>query len=422
MFEIKGKYTTAKVMIDEVEESCIAQIIQMVNHPAFTNPIAIMPDTHSGKGSVIGFTMPLGDKLIPNIIGVDIGCGMLSFPIGKTLPFSFEEMDKKIRKIVPFGMNVHIKSKVNIFSAKHLIKDMSRIAYEIFGSSLKEDYTDIEKMCKRIGMSYDRFLKSIGTVGGGNHFIEIGKDINDIYWITIHTGSRNFGKCVAEYWQKKAEMYCKSTSLKGDYIKEIKARYDKKDWADMIAKFKEDVISVPKGMEYLEGEDILGYLCDMMVAQYYAEANRNMIMMNIVEELGLDWVECASDHIETVHNFIDMNDMIIRKGSIASYEGKEMIIPFNMRDGILICEGKSNKDWNFSAPHGAGRVLSRSKAKEVISQDEADDMMVGIYSSCVPIDESPAAYKDAKLIEACIEDTAKIVNRIIPVMNMKSVE
>lgn len=438
MFQINGKYTTANVTIDNVEESCIAQITQMTNHPAFTNPIAIMPDTHAGKGSVIGFTMPLTNKVIPNVIGVDIGCGMLSINIGKTLPTTLDVLDMRIRKLIPFGMNVRSRSDGVI----HFKNDMDwraitnsamgfRTAYaEKFGYYYvipSYDMDWFEGMCKRIGMDLGRAINSIATLGGGNHFIELGKsDLTGDYWLTIHTGSRNLGKRVCDYWQNMANKVVKNekqTKLDA-MIQQIRATYKGMEIKTKIKEARQacglDEV-VNDALQFLEGEKAFGYFIDMIFCQKYAETNRYYIGKVICDQiLGIDLKSVES--IESIHNFIDFHDFVIRKGSIASYIGKKMIIPFNMRDGILIGEGKSNPAWNFSAPHGAGRVMSRAQAKKLVSLEDFKTSMNGIFSTSVgqgTLDESPMAYKDAKMIEDAIEPTANILDKIKPVMNLK---
>ena len=440
MFEINGKYTQAKVMIDEVEESCVGQIVKMASHEAFTNPIAIMPDTHAGKGSVIGFTMEMGDKIIPNIVGVDIGCGMLGLRFGTNLFASIrkDQLDREIRKEVPFGMNVR-KSKSKHFRMNYFTNDVNKrlkkfhVEYQNrFNTKIPfvgfHDET-LEEICKVIGIDYGRAVKSIGTLGGGNHFIEVGKSETGEYVITIHCGSRNFGKCVAEYWQKEAvKSVSKPSVSKGEYIQWVKNTFRKKEYAREIARYQElyGVNYVAKGTEYLTDMGMYGYLYMMVVAQTYAEWNRKVIACHIKDVITklddqVTHPEDADDWIETVHNFIDFNDWIVRKGAIASYEGMQMIIPWNMEDGLIIAEGKSNPEWNYSAPHGAGRLFSRSDAKRKLNLADAEKSMKdkGIYSSSIPLDECKNAYKDSSVIEACIEPTATIIDRVVPVMNMK---
>jgi tRNA-splicing ligase RtcB (3'-phosphate/5'-hydroxy nucleic acid ligase) len=391
MLEYKGKYGIAKVMLETFEndgEKTVQQIYEFLNHPAFTNPISIMPDCHVGKGAVIGFTMKLTDKVIPNVIGVDIGCGMLSCNFEKLLldhVASLEELDQRIREKIPFSTSVNEKFE-DIPNPFYMIANKKLKDFQTtFNNEFKTDYTIpvideewIKNKCKEIDMDYERTVKSLGTLGGGNHFIEVGIGNDDNFWITIHSGSRQFGLKIATYHQKKAG----------------------------------------KGvLTYLEGQDMFNYLVDMNIAQIYADFNR-IFMLN-----RITWITdiFPFERISSVHNYIDFNDFIIRKGAIASYENSKMIIPFNMEDGILICEGKSNEEWNYSAPHGAGRVDSRRWAKENLSLDEAKHRMEekGIYSSKIPIDETKLAYKDPKIIEDAIEPTATIINRLKPILSCK---
>lgn len=434
MFEVKGKYSTAKIMINDVEDSCMSQIHHFVNHLAFTNPISIMPDTHAGKGSVIGFTMEMPEKLVPNVVGVDIGCGMLSINVGKC-DISFEALDEKIRKAVPFGVNIHDNAVINLkndFPWKRAtsLAEKFFVAYRskfgIMAIPIRYSMDWFLEKCNAIGGGARRIINSLGTLGGGNHFIETGVDDNGDNWITIHTGSRNFGKRICDYWQGKAVKFLRND--KRDQLQariaEIKEEYktETRMIKEKIAEAKKDLnldVGIDmKGCEWLEDQSAVGYLIDMIFAQVYAEVNREYISRLIVDVLDVD----VHDKIETVHNFIDFNDFIIRKGAIRSYAGERMIIPFNMRDGILLCEGKSNPEWNYSAPHGAGRVMSRAQAKKKLNVDEFKQQMDGIYSTSVnasTIDEAPGAYKDAKIIEDAIGPTADIISRIKPVHNMK---
>ncbi|MFW9871583.1 MAG: RtcB family protein [Candidatus Thorarchaeota archaeon] len=369
-------------------EKTVKQIYEFLNHPAFTNPISIMPDCHVGKGAVIGFTMKLTDKVIPNVIGVDIGCGMLSCNFKNILldhVASLEEFDERIREKIPFSTNVNEKFEpipIPFYTAVNKkIKDFQTKFNNEFKTEFKIPVVNeewLKNKCKEINMDYERTVKSLGTLGGGNHFIEVGIGNDDNFWITIHSGSRQFGLKIAEYHQNKAG-------------KEVLA--------------------------YLEDEDMFSYLVDMVVAQTYADFNR-IFMLN-----EITWITeiFPLERITSVHNYIDFHDFIIRKGAISSYKNEKMIIPFNMEDGILICEGKSNDEWNFSAPHGAGRVDSRRWAKKNLNLDEAKKRMTekGIYSSMIPIDETKGAYKDPKTIEDSIGPTAEIVDRIKPILSCK---
>jgi tRNA-splicing ligase RtcB (3'-phosphate/5'-hydroxy nucleic acid ligase) len=434
MFEIKGQYTTAKVMIDILEEECINQITGFVNNPVFVNPVAIMPDAHTGHGSCIGFSMKMGTKIIPEVIGVDIGCGMESICIGKELPLSLELLDHRIREHIPFGFEIHHgKSKINmerdfpwkkaqVLAHKYAMELGAPIAsVPVYDMGWFEEKSERLDDRNRLG----RYIGAIGSLGGGNHFLEVGIDEEGNYWITIHTGSRNFGKGICDYWQHtatKGEKVDRRAFLDAEIDRIKNSGVDGEEVGRLIYEAKKRL----KGMEsevvgkgWLEGDQALGYLFDMIFAQVYAEKNRDMIADIICKDILqlTPW-----EKIETVHNFIDFNDLIIRKGAIRSYIGEKMIIPFNMRDGILICEGKSNPEWNFSAPHGAGRVLSRTKARKTLDMEKFKKDMEGIFSTSVcknTIDEAPDAYKDAAVIEKAIEPTATILHRIKPILNMK---
>ena len=402
LLEYQGECGKAKVMIDKVDSATVQQIYEFLNHEAFTNPIAIMPDTHKGMGAVIGFTMEMTDKIIPNVIGVDIGCGMLAqeFRGGLLDGITRKEFDEKTREKIPFGTSVHRaaeRHRGNRFNdQKHNqfwkevaygINNMSYYFHKRFPQTIYKADLDIDKhylarLCDKIGMDYERAVMSLGTLGGGNHFIEVGKDEINHPWITVHSGSRQFGQKVAIYHQRKA----KSLGRKG-----------------------------PLG--WLEGEDMFEYLIDMVFAQEYARENRHIMqwLMHLIH--GQEPIS----EIETVHNYINFEDLIMRKGAISSYDNKPMVIPFSMRDGILVCMGKSNKEWNYSAPHGAGRLGSRKWAKETLSKKDAEKEMrdLDIYFSKLPIDETAGAYKDPKIIEDAISPTAEIINRIKPRIVMK---
>lgn len=408
MLPYKGEYGEASVWIDKIDSATVQQIYEFLNHPAFTNPISVMPDTHKGNGVVIGFTMEMTDKVIPNVIGVDIGCRMLSMYMPDNIldgGWTREGLDISIRDAVPFGTSVRKEAiKIDWKGANYGLINMSYYLnkkYNIMepGQPIKAgcgkmpptvNVKWIEKKCEQIGMNFDRAMKSLGTLGGGNHFIEIGKsEKTGNYVITVHTGSRQLGQKIAIYWQRVARKYCKEHGLP----------------------------NVRGDLAYLEGEDMYDYLMDMAFAQFYADQNSVLIAREIIKILMIDPVKWIS----TTHNYVDPEDMIIRKGAIASYKNREMIIPFSMEDGLLICKGKSNPRWNYSAPHGAGRLGSRRWAKENLSLDEARSRMAekDIYCSKLPLDETKLAYKDPKIIEESIADTADIVDRIYPVIAMK---
>ena len=438
MLEIKGKYTTAKIMIDNVEESCLKQVYAMTNHVAFTNPIIVMPDTHAGKGSVIGFTMELTDKIVPNVVGVDIGCGVLSVNIGNDISINKDNLlriDKVIRNVIPMGTRIHDRSSVRSGYFKENFNwdettNQARkfiMAYnKKFGTEydyVRYDYDWFLNKCREIKMTQNAQL-AIGTLGGGNHFIEIGVGNNGDLWLTVHSGSRNFGKMICDYHQRIAKdniTVKRQVDLK-DRIKDIRRNYKGHEISKQIKQARKDIgIDFDfdiNGMEFLEGQDAVDYFMDMIFAQKYAEFNRNRMIEVIVDAIGVK----IKRTVHSIHNYINFEDFIIRKGAISSYKGELMVIPMTMADGMFICDGKSNKEWNFSAPHGAGRIMSRGNASRNIDIKDFKYKMKGIVSTSVcksTLDESPQAYKNPKIIESAIEPTVDIVDKVTPLLNIK---
>lgn len=441
--KIIGKYTDATVTIDKIDNGTIDQIQQMCNHVVCTNPIAIMPDTHLGKGCVIGFTMEVNDKIIPNYVGVDVGCGMQSvkYDILATDFFKDDEdkglFDRFVRKLVPMGFNIHSRISPALNGLDFYIKlnDNLRSFHtkyvERFGNEIAvplktiDTLKDFESYLGKFGNKTERILSSLGTLGGGNHFIECSEGLDGKFWVTVHTGSRNFGKQICDFHQNKAwdlvEQHRKDG--KAEYIATFKAKVDLGDFniqdIDSAIKGYDNLVgydNITKQDAFLEGLDAYEYYYDMVVGQTYADWNRKAIHDEIATLIFAKPIEAVS----STHNYIDFNDFVIRKGAISSYKGSKMIIPFNSLDGILICEGKSNQDWNYSAPHGAGRIMSRTQAKNSITSDEAKAVMESVYASETPIDESPLCYKDPAMIENAIEPTATIVDRLKPVLNFKA--
>lgn len=402
MLELRGKYNTCKVFTDNVDNATIGQLIALMNQSSVAgSQIRIMPDTHAGKGCVIGTTMTIGNKVIPNLVGVDIGCGMAVAELKETR-IDLPKLDSVIRKKVPSGFSIRDK-------AHKFLRNV-----------------DLEELYCYKNINVDRAEKSLGTLGGGNHFIEIDISESGQLYLVVHTGSRNLGKQVAEYYQDLAWKSLKNGN-KGELIKakidELKAAGRQSEIEAEIAKIQSTVESVPKELAYCEGELFDKYIHDMKITQEYAYWNREAILDTIVDEMHLHVVE----QWQTIHNYIDTENMILRKGSVSAQAGEKLIIPMNMRDGSLICIGKGNPDWNFSAPHGAGRLMSRSEAKQSISMSEFKKTMsdAGIYSTSVnksTIDESPMAYKPMQEIIDNIGDTVEIVNIIKPVYNFKAGE
>ena len=398
--EIRGKYNSALVMTDQVEQECISQIITLCNQEIFKDSqIRIMPDCHSGKGCVIGFTASIKDKIIPNLVGVDISCSISTYKLN-VQEVDFEKLDQVIRKYVPSGMAVRS-------SVSKLVSD-----------ELKDR---IYQVCKDIDdvNGYRRHLQSIGSLGGGNHFIEINKDKDGYIWLSVHCGSRNFGKKICEYHQDKAiKLYQKRMDDKRAYLLSQIEPKDRQEWIKNHIESEK----LPEDLRYLDGEDLDLYVEHMKVAEEFAKVNHQVIVQEICSHM--DWN--VVDSIFTHHNYIEFlgnREMIIRKGAISAKKDERVIIPLNMKDGSLIGIGKGNSQWNESAPHGAGRVLSRGKAKEMLSVDEFHNKMKDVWSSCISentLDESPMAYKDMNVIIDAIGESVEITDRIIPIYNYKA--
>jgi hypothetical protein len=437
MIEIKGKYNQdCKIFIDEVEEGAIELVQNILNNEISAGvPVRIMPDTHAGKGIVIGFTMPMSRMINPNYIGVDIGCSVTTYKLNRRIEEErFPTLDHAIRRSIPTGM--HIRKAKNFdgwwvepyFEAVNNNMAIFQQEWEKRSGETKTpiqvDKTYIADLCRKIGIKEDIFYYSVGTLGGGNHFIELGESPKDgSHYLTIHSGSRNFGLKVCNYHAKKTR---KADILPEAYHEEFKQITENTQPTSDIPKKLEELnerYHAGKKEYLLEGENMYEYLVDMVIAQTYAQFNHQAMAKAIFKDLGEDYH--AVDFIHSMHNFIDTTDWIIRKGAIRAYKGERMIIPFNMRDGILICEGKSNPDWNYSAPHGAGRVLARNQAFKTLDIDEFKKEMEGIYSTSVcqqTLDESPMAYKDKDVIMKAIQDTAVIIDTIKPIMNIKALE
>lgn len=392
-----------KIFTKNIEEEAIKQINELLEQEAFKDSkVRIMPDVHAGKGCVIGFTGDLGNKVIPNIVGVDIGCGMLCVGLGQA-DIDLKELDKVIHNYIPSGMNVN---------------------EEIY------EYFDISRLlCHKELKNKDEWLeKSLCSLGGGNHFIEIDIDEDNNKYLVIHTGSRNLGKQVAELYQEKAIKYCsyekKMKEEKEKIIKEYKDQGKEKEIQHSLIEVNkkyEGKTKLPKDLCYLEGKLREDYLHDMKICQEFASKNRELIATKIINKLGLYLF--IENHFETIHNYIDFEDNIIRKGSIKADKGKQVIIPMNMRDGCIIGIGKGNEDWNQSAPHGAGRIMSRMKAKTELSLKDFEESMKDVYTTSVcvkTLDESPMVYKPMKEIIDNIKDTVDVIKIIKPIYNFKA--
>ena len=364
MIRLEGRYNSAVVYSDRAEAGALAQVRGLLDHPAFADSrIAVMPDVHVGKGSVVGMTMSMNGRVCPWVVGVDIGCGIDAYNLGAVTP-AFAKLDAHIRHAIPAGFHRHA-------GARHDLPFQEQL----------------EELVRRIAPGKrEHILSSLGTLGGGNHFIELARG-QDGVWLVLHSGSRHLGVLVAEYHQRQA------------------------------ARGK-----APRGLEYLEGAAAEAYLADMRTAQEYAVANRRLMAAAICRDyFGLE--PEGLQHVASIHNYINFEDGIVRKGAVAAHAGQPLVIPLNMRDGTLLGEGLGNPDWNFSAPHGAGRVLGRGEAKRQLSLEEYERTMAGIFSTSVgraTLDEAPAAYKPmAELVDA-LGPAVRIRERLVPVYNFKA--
>ena len=367
MIEIEGKYNKAKIFTDVVEEASLVQVKLLLDQEFVSgSKIRLMPDIHAGAGCTVGTTITITDKVVPNMVGVDIGCGMETVQI-KEKHLELQKLDKLIYAKIPSGFAVREKTHKYI------------------------DNLNLEELyCYRYIMA-DKAEKSLGTLGGGNHFIEVDKDEEGAIYIIIHSGSRHLGFEVARYYQEEGYK-----NLSG-----------------------EERTTISKGMAYVSGEVFKQYIHDMKIVQEYAAWNRQAMMDEIIKGMKLHVVE----QFTTVHNYIDTEEMVLRKGAVSAKKGEKLLIPMNMRDGALLCTGKGNEDWNQSAPHGAGRLMNRATAKESFTVSEFKKQMKGIYTTSVnqdTLDECPMAYKGMDDIIGCITDTVEINKRMKPIYNFKA--
>lgn len=447
MIEINGKYCKdIKVFTDNIEEEATASLYRIASSLPFKDKkIRVMPDVHQGKGNaVIGFSCPIDiekDSVNPEYVGCDIGCEVSAVFYTKPIPSDkIAEFEHKIRCAIPFGFNINDKSKIDVKDIIRRINgEFNKLVscYPIFSEYVPtikcED--DLVKWCKRIGMDFGAFMKSIGTVGGGNHFVEYDEG-DDKYGVIVHCGSRNLGIKVFNFWNKVAKSMTVSKDEMKMLTEEVKRNNkDKRNLQVELKQAKEEYLK-DKIPGFLSGNGLLGYLVDMLFAQTYAKINHEVIHKQISDiylKLSNGGKEC--DEIYTTHNYIDYDfkalsgapRMMIRKGAIRAYSGERCIIPFNMRDGISVCEGKSNEDWNFTAPHGCGRLYSRSKAKEIFNVDDFKKEMAdaNVYTTTADkstLDEAPEVYKDKDEIVSLIKPTVDILFFMRPKLNIKGSE
>lgn len=398
MVTIQGQYNTAICYTNELEGAALEQIQAVCNQSEFTDcKIRIMPDVHAGKGCTIGTTMTIRDKIVPGMVGVDIGCGMETVELEER-EIDFEKLDALIRREIPFGREIR--------DIPHPLNS------EI----------DLTQLRCAGQVNLDRAMHSIGSLGGGNHFIEVDRAEDGRLFLVIHSGSRHLGTEVADYYQNEGHraLWGGAKHQIQETIAKLKAEGRFREIQKTITALKkEHELDIPKDLAYVEGKLFDDYIYDMKLTQQFAVLNRKAMADVILEGMGLH----AMDIFTTIHNYIDTEAMILRKGSVSAKAGEKLLIPINMRDGSLICIGKGNKEWNCSAPHGAGRLMSRRAALSTLSMKEFQKEMKGIYTTCVvpdTLDESPMAYKSLDDIVSQIGPTAEIVERIRPVYNFKA--
>lgn len=400
MIKITGKYNTALCYIGELEDAAAGQIKAVCDQPAFADcKIRIMPDVHAGMGCTIGTTMTISNKVVPGMVGVDIGCGMETVRIAqKTI--DFEKLDTWIREQIPCG------------------REVRKIPHEL---NAQIDLTELR--CSPY-VNLSRAQRSIGTLGGGNHFIEVDRGETGELFIVVHSGSRHIGNEVAKYYQDEGRkaFWGGARHQVDAAVADLKAQGRFQEIQPTIDRLrKEHEIGLPRDLAYVEGRLFDEYLHDMKIIQHFAALNRQAMMDVILTGMGWTPVE----KFTTIHNYIDTDDRILRKGAVAAYAGQKLLIPINMRDGSLICIGKGNPDWNYSAPHGAGRLMSRKEAFKRLNMEEYRKEMAGIFTTCVDratLDEAPMAYKGMDEILSHIEPTVEIVERLHPVYNFKAAE
>lgn len=492
---IEGDYTTATVFLpeEEIEEGARNQIQEMVDHPAFRNPVKIMPDTHQGAGSVIGFTAPITNRVVVNSVGVDCGCGMYAFKLSG-IDFNLDEeglreADKAIRANVPMGtgqMNSRndyhmrddfpwdkVQQKWETFAENHLEDEVELGDYHPDDFEFGIDYA--QDVAGKVGYSFTDLINGIGSLGGGNHFIELSESSEGDIWCVIHSGSRGIGYNISDYHQDRAEDLRGNSAVRtalsnlyggyGEYLNpdidevsddelhkwihnrqivdydKLKEEYGGTENASLIEKISNVINGVSRGqfeeyadyievdsdelramqagseeLAYLEGGEAVPYYVDMAFAQTYASENRREMGRRVARALGAEIV----DEIESVHNYIDYEDGILRKGATPARNGERGVIPMNMSYGSLLVEGKGNEEWNYSAPHGAGRRMSRRQAHEELDEDSFEDVLGDTLATALPVDEHPGAYKDVALVKNAMEPTVDIVDHLEPLLSIKA--
>ena len=386
-----------KIYAATLEDTAARQINEMNESEAYGDCLVrIMPDCHAGAGCTIGTVIALRDRIVPNTVGVDIGCGMQVVRLG-TADIDLTKLDRVVNNEIPSGFAIHEKP-------------VDTVPF-------------IDRLHCREAIDTDMAERSIGSLGGGNHFIEVDEGSDGEKYLVIHSGSRNLGKRVCEYWQHRADEHL----IHGlgydekEIVERLKAEGRQREIADTIREAKQKAKRVPKELAFIEGEDAEHYLRDMQLSQLYAEMNRHAMAKIICDAMG--WTFPNPYNFQTIHNYIDIKHRILRKGAVRALNGEQLIIPMNMRDGSLLCRGRGNIDWLYSAPHGAGRLMSRRQCQDTLTVEEFERQMQGIYSTSVcreTIDESPMAYKPMEEIIAQIGDTVEVVEVIKPIYNFKA--
>lgn len=398
MKEVTGKYGTAKIFTDLVEDSAIVQVKTLMDQEFVDGcKVRMMPDIHSGTGCVIGTTMEIRDKICPNLVGVDIGCGMHTTMMPSTIFPDFEKLDQVIHEHVPSGFNIRKEPHPYIRN------------------------TRLDELLCRDSVDIERAKLSLGTLGGGNHFIEVDRDDKGRYYLVVHTGSRHFGVEVTKYYQDWAEtsILADIQNRRTELIDSLKAAGRQTEINAELDKLESSITKPPRELSSIGGRLFYSYIHDMGIVQEYARWNR----IAIADDIRTFMTWGIEGDFETIHNYIDTDRMVLRKGAVSADKGELLLIPMNMRDGSLICRGKGNPDWNYSAPHGAGRIMSRTEAFKSLDIHEFKREMSGVYSTSVckeTIDESPMAYKPMKSIIENIGDTVDILRVIKPVYNFKA--
>ena len=398
MIEVNGKYNSAKIYTDVVDQASIAQVIELCNQE-FTagSKIRLMPDIHAGAGCTIGTTMTITDKVVPNLVGVDIGCGMETIRVRET-HMELQKLDKLIYGKIPSGFDIRAKPH------RYL------------------DRINLEELCCARHVDLLRAEKSIGTLGGGNHFIEVDKDEEGLLYVVVHSGSRHLGVEVAKYYQEAGYKALNRTDDAAiqRLIAELTAAGREKEIQKELKKLKNlKQTAIPRQLAYVSGELFDQYIHDMKIVQRFAELNRQAMMDEIVKGMKLH----VEEQFTTIHNYIDTNDMILRKGAVSAKAGEQLLIPINMRDGSLLCVGRGSEDWNCSAPHGAGRLMSRAEARQSFTVSQFKKEMAEVYTTSVSkatLDECPMAYKGMRDILDNIGPTAEVVKVIKPIYNFKA--